>query len=403
MQLLAVMVLMDLGIVNGSTRILNRVALKNAKFESVVLIRSHGYVFLISLLVSSLSYFLLTAVFSRNANTLLLIIAIYFATQFYRLMSASLIAHDRIYITQIIEIFVILLRLTIFFILFLYGYLSISSAIIVLLFTASLQLLLAYISTLKTTKLHFGIRYKASIRNLILYYSKHSFFISISNYGTSTLFPLLIWFIGNENLHIVFSLAVLIATGLSSFPSIIGTVFAPVSARVGVHKIKKYGRNYTNIVRANLAFACILYAMSVLGILIGGQTNTIQILTVLSHEENLYIASFVLLGLVTNVVNNNLRSFIVNRFDPSRVSYSDIGIFVCSLVLSVLGYLIIKRGEIFIFFWLLGGLLRAGRSWIIFTQLVSGDNSKSKNLEGMCYLAAFCFFVIWLIASYGKH
>ena len=30
MQLLAVMVLMDLGIVNGSTRILNRVALKNA-------------------------------------------------------------------------------------------------------------------------------------------------------------------------------------------------------------------------------------------------------------------------------------------------------------------------------------------------------------------------------------
>ena len=122
-----------------------------------------------------------------------------------------------------------------------------------------------------------------------------------------------------------------------------GTVFAPISASISLAKVNSYGREYAMIVRFNLALAVLLYGLSVLSIALVGQTGFVNILTVLTFEDNIYITALVLLGLITSVVNNNLRSFIVNRFDPKRISLSDIAIFIFTIICSVFAYFSLRK------------------------------------------------------------
>lgn len=400
MQLLAIMTLLDFGIVNGCARVLNRIATKSAKLATVVLLHSLKNVLTISLAVSIAAYLLIKNTSSLNNEVLILLISIYFVAQAYRLSSVLLIANNQIYLTQIIETFTVLMRLLLLIVFLQFGWLSLFSAIGVYLIMSAVQVVLVSQPVFRLISLKSPVKSRAMVGKLISYFSEHSFYISISNYGTSALFPFLLWFMNETSMHIVFSLAVLISTSLSLFPSIVGTVFAPISASISSAKVTTYGRDYANIVRLNLAFASLLYGLSLFCIVLIGQTGFVQILTVLAAENNIYITALVLLGLITNVVNNNLRSFIVNRFDPKSISFSDIGIFIFTVICSLFAYILFEKPEFFIFFWLLGGLLRATRSWVIFNRLISAGSKPYSHFEGLFYLFVLSSLVAWLVASY---
>ena len=116
MQLLAMMTLLDCGIVNGCARVLNRIATNNGKLVMVVLFYSLKYILVISLTVSISSFVLMSNTSSLDNEILFLLISIYFVTQIYRISSVLLIANNQIYITQIVETFASLLRLLLLFV-----------------------------------------------------------------------------------------------------------------------------------------------------------------------------------------------------------------------------------------------------------------------------------------------